>query len=188
MAQVWPTDGLAAAFPEIDWVAVGCTTGSLPPGDGFDLPPGTCVPDPPIWEDSSGVSYSRGCGPPVLPPVATSPFGTRLRQFVGPVGWLGQTGHHLGRPAPVLAAGQPGHPGAGERHAGSHRLRPRRPDPQRGAGAAAAARPSSTGWPGSGASCLAGCRGQDANRDIAQPVRISICQFDALHVALALRG
>lgn len=92
MAQVWPTDVLAAAFPEIDWIAVGCTTGSLPPGDGLDLPPGACVPDPPIWENAPGVSYSRGCGPPVLPPGASEPFGTRLRQFVGTVGWLGQTG------------------------------------------------------------------------------------------------
>ena len=92
MAQIWPTDVLAAAFPEIDWVAVGCTTGSLPPGDGLDLPPGACVPDPPVWEDAPGVSYSRGCGPPVLPPGASEPFGTRLRQFIGTVGWLGQTG------------------------------------------------------------------------------------------------
>jgi hypothetical protein len=100
MAQVWPTDVLAAAFPEIDWVAVGCTTGSLPPGDGLDLPPGACVPDPPIWEDAPGVSYSRGCGPPVLSPGASEPFGTRLRQFVGTVGWLGQTGR-LVPPGPV---------------------------------------------------------------------------------------
>jgi hypothetical protein len=92
MAQVWPTAVLAAVFPEIDWVAVGCTTGSLPPGDGLDLPPGACVPDPPIWEDSPGVSYSRGCGPPVLPPGIQSATGTRMRQFIGTVGWLGQTG------------------------------------------------------------------------------------------------
>lgn len=81
-----PTDVLAAAFPESDWVAIGCTTGSLPPSDGLDLPPGACVPDPPIWEDAPGVSYSRSCGPPVLPPGASEPFGTRLRQFVGTVG------------------------------------------------------------------------------------------------------
>ncbi|MFN8569815.1 MAG: hypothetical protein U0Z44_20310 [Kouleothrix sp.] len=44
-----------------------------------------------IWEDAPGVSYGRGCGPPVLPPGASEPFGTLLRQFVGTVGWLGQT-------------------------------------------------------------------------------------------------
>ncbi len=92
MAQVWPTAVLAAAYPEIDWVAVGCTTGSLPPGVGLDLPPGACVPDPPIWDDAPGVNYSRGCGPPVLPAGQDRETGTRLRQFVGTVGWLGQTG------------------------------------------------------------------------------------------------
>lgn len=94
MAQVWPTATLSQAFPEIDWAAVGCSTGTLPPGDGIDLdlPPGACVPNPPIWEDAPGVSYSRGCGPPVLPPSADSETGTRLRQFIGTIGWLGQTG------------------------------------------------------------------------------------------------
>lgn len=94
MAQVWPTSVLIQAFPEINWAAVGCATGTLPPGDGIDLdlPPGVCIPDPPIWEDAPGVSYSRGCGPPVLPPDENNETGTRLRQFVGTVGWLGQTG------------------------------------------------------------------------------------------------
>ncbi|MFV9507577.1 MAG: hypothetical protein AB4911_23755 [Oscillochloridaceae bacterium umkhey_bin13] len=93
MAQVWPTDVLSAAFPEINWASVGCTSSTLPPGgDGLDLPPGVCVPDPPIWNDAPGVSYSRGCGPPVLPPSQMHVTGTRLRQFVGIVGWLGQTG------------------------------------------------------------------------------------------------
>ncbi len=45
MAQVWPTDMLAAAFLEIDGASVGCTTDSLPPSDGLDLPPGACMPD-----------------------------------------------------------------------------------------------------------------------------------------------
>jgi hypothetical protein len=95
MAQVWPQGVLEDAFPEIDWDAVGCTTGSFPPGgDGIvlDLPPGACIPDPPIWEDAPGVSYSRGCGPPVLPPSIGNESGTLMRQFVGTVGWLGQTG------------------------------------------------------------------------------------------------
>jgi len=48
-----------------------------------------CVVDPLAWPDAPGVSYSRGCGPPVLPPGASEPFGTRLRQFIGTVGWLG---------------------------------------------------------------------------------------------------
>ncbi len=56
MAQVWPTSVLAAAYPEIDSVAVGCTTGSLPSGDGLDLPSGACVPDPPICDDAPGVT------------------------------------------------------------------------------------------------------------------------------------
>ena len=45
--------------------------------------------------------------------------------------------HHLGQPTPILAAGLPRHPGAGEWHARAHCLRTRRPNPQRGAGAAA---------------------------------------------------
>lgn len=51
-----------------------------------------CVPDPPAWRDEAGVSYSRGCGPPVLLPNAERQTGTHMRQFVGAVGWLGQTG------------------------------------------------------------------------------------------------
>jgi hypothetical protein len=50
------------------------------------------------------------------------------------------------------------------------------------------ARLSSIGSRGCGASCLAGCHGRGVDRDIARPVRISICRFDALHVALALRS
>ena len=92
MAQVWPPSVLAVAFPEFDWATVGCTTGSSLPGDGVPLPFGACMPDPPIWEDAPGVSYSRCCGPPVFPPGQGSPTGSPLRQLVGTVGWIGQTG------------------------------------------------------------------------------------------------
>jgi hypothetical protein len=92
MAQVWPTAVLAQAFPEIDWAAIGCTSGGVLPGTGLDLPEGACIPDPPIWGEETGVNYSRGCGPAVLPPSPDGDTGSKLRQFVGTVGWLGQTG------------------------------------------------------------------------------------------------
>lgn len=109
MVQVWPIETLRAAFPEINWSAVGCTAGSgLPPSigggsDGLTLPDGVCFPDPPIWDDAPGVTYSRGCGPPVLPPSQGwfGGSGTRLRQFTGTVGWLGLTG----RIRPIGTAG-----------------------------------------------------------------------------------
>ena len=101
MAQVWPQSVLAAAFPTIDWATVGCRTGSSRPGDGVPLPAGACAADPPTWEDAPGVSYSRGCGPPVMPPDRARPTGSALRQLVGRVGWIGQTGRLI----PAGAAG-----------------------------------------------------------------------------------
>ncbi|HEU5090885.1 MAG TPA: hypothetical protein VFT99_25715 [Roseiflexaceae bacterium] len=95
MAQVWPLAVLQQAFPTIDWSVIGCATGSLPPGSVPELPPGACIPDPPTWGSGPGVSYSHGCGPPVLPPDEDHETGTRLRQFVGTVGWLGQTGRQV---------------------------------------------------------------------------------------------
>jgi hypothetical protein len=50
-----------------------------------------CAADGPNWTED-GVGYSRGCGPPVLPPGLDVQTGTRLRQFVGIVGWLGESG------------------------------------------------------------------------------------------------
>jgi hypothetical protein len=92
MLQVWPLSVLQAAFPDIDWAQVGCM------GGGGNLPPpseieGTgCFPDGPNWTEE-GIGYSRGCGPPLLPPGPDKPEGTQLRQFVGIVGWLGDSGH-----------------------------------------------------------------------------------------------
>lgn len=92
MAQVWPVDALKQAFPELDWDTLSCTTSSSLTDVGMEAPANACVPDPPIWGDGAGVSYSHGCGPAVLPPGLDRAIGTRLRQFEGAVGWLGQTG------------------------------------------------------------------------------------------------
>jgi len=96
MVQVWPMETLRTAFPEINWSTVGCTTGpGLPSSGGTDGTPladGVCTPELPVWADAPGVQYVRGCGPPVEPPSGIWPTGTRLRQFTGVVGWIGQTG------------------------------------------------------------------------------------------------
>src|SRR6185436_2143942 len=74
MLQVWPLSVLQAAFPDIDWVHLGCT------GGGGNLPPPAetegegCVPSGPNWTED-GVGYSRGCGPPLLPPGPDRPEG-----------------------------------------------------------------------------------------------------------------
>jgi|GEM_PF-5642017 len=76
-------------------IVSGCEGLAIDPGRrvgnpvGLPAGEGMCVVDPLAWPDAPGVSYSRGCGPPVLPPGASEPFGTRLRQFIGTVGWLG---------------------------------------------------------------------------------------------------
>lgn len=77
----------------------GCEGLTTDPGTPITGPIGEpaddalCVPDPPAWRDEPGVSYSRGCGPPVLLPSEQRQTGTQMRQFVGIVGWLGQTGN-----------------------------------------------------------------------------------------------
>jgi hypothetical protein len=98
MLQAWPISTLHAAFPEITWGEVGCTAGGLPLGNG-EVETTGCVPDPPHWTDS-GVGYGRGCGPPVLPPDTRHRTGTPLRQFIGIVGWLGDSGR-IWPPAPA---------------------------------------------------------------------------------------
>jgi cell wall-associated NlpC family hydrolase len=63
-----------------------------PPLNGSPESDAVCTPDGPAWTEDTGVAYSRGCGPPVLPPGPGRESGTKLRQFDGIVGWLGVTG------------------------------------------------------------------------------------------------
>lgn len=77
----------------------GCEGLTTDPGTPVTGPVGEpandalCIADPPLWQDEPGVSYSHGCGPPVLLPDKQRQTGTQMRQFVGTVGWLGQTGN-----------------------------------------------------------------------------------------------
>src|SRR5437867_7836131 len=72
-------------------IVSGCEGLTIDPGVPLPPPPGEpqsdtiCAPDGQNWTED-GVGYSRGCGPPVLPPGPDVPEGTRLRQFTGIVG------------------------------------------------------------------------------------------------------
>jgi hypothetical protein len=85
-------------FEQARRIVSGCEGMTLDPGVPMPSPlPGEpqsdtiCTPDGPNWTNS-GVGYSRGCGPPLLAPGPDGQPGTRLRQFIGIVGWLGTTG------------------------------------------------------------------------------------------------
>jgi cell wall-associated NlpC family hydrolase len=87
-----------AHFLEARRIVSGCEGLTIDPGQPIPSPPIgdpendlICAPDGPNWTDS-GVGYSRGCGPPALPPVLDGAEGTSLRQFTGVLGWLGDTG------------------------------------------------------------------------------------------------
>jgi hypothetical protein len=87
-----------AHFLEARRIVAGCEDLTIDPGQPIPSPPvgdpandTICTPDGPNWSEE-GVGYSRGCGPPVLPPGPDTPDGSPLRQFAGTVGWLGDTG------------------------------------------------------------------------------------------------
>jgi hypothetical protein len=95
-----------AHFLEARRILSGCEGLTIDPGQPIPSPPigdpesdAICTPDGPNWTED-GVGYSRGCGPPVLPPGPDQQTGTLLRQFVGIVGWLGETGR-LWPPGPA---------------------------------------------------------------------------------------
>jgi hypothetical protein len=89
MLQVWPTATLQAAFPDINWAAIGCTGGAgIPqPGPGNTpqpaAPDAVCVVGVPTW--SSTVEYIDGCGPAVR-------AGEQVYHLDTAIGFVGLTG------------------------------------------------------------------------------------------------
>jgi murein DD-endopeptidase MepM/ murein hydrolase activator NlpD len=93
MLQVWDLPTLQAAFPQIDWAAIGCVSGSNSGGDPLisgQEREQMCVLGAPSF--SGSVEYLDGCGPPLRAGDQVYQLDSRL----GYVGLSGQTtGPHL---------------------------------------------------------------------------------------------
>ncbi|MDW8213034.1 MAG: peptidase M23 [Roseiflexaceae bacterium] len=88
MREVWALQRLQAAFPQINWISVGCQPmspdGSAPlPGDMHER----CVAGVPAFAHT--VEMLPGCGPPVRP-------GDRVYQLESLLGFVGLTGQTTG--------------------------------------------------------------------------------------------
>ena len=88
MREVWPLQRLQSAFPQINWISVGCQSalpdGSTPlPGDMDER----CVAGAPAF--TQAVEALPGCGPPVR-------LGERVYQLESPLGFVGLTGQTTG--------------------------------------------------------------------------------------------
>ncbi|MCS6841941.1 MAG: peptidase M23 [Roseiflexus sp.] len=88
MREVWPLQRLQAAFPQINWISVGCQPMSP---DGATPPPSDtherCVAGAPAF--AHAVEALPGCGPPVR-------LGDRVYQLESPLGFVGLTGQTTG--------------------------------------------------------------------------------------------
>lgn len=88
MREVWPFSRLQAAFPQINWIGVGCQ--SMPPEERTPLPIDVherCVAGAPVF--AHAVEALPGCGPPVR-------LGDRVYQLESPLGFVGLTGQTTG--------------------------------------------------------------------------------------------
>lgn len=88
MREVWSLQRLQAAFPQINWLGVGCQP--MQPGDDSPLPGDMderCVAGAPAF--AHAVETLPGCGPPVR-------LGDRVYQLESPLGFVGLTGHTTG--------------------------------------------------------------------------------------------
>ncbi len=88
MLQVWPLARLQAAFPTVDWAAIGCQGGSNSGGSDVSLETkDMCVLSAPRY--AGAVETIDGCGPPVRP-------GDTIHQLDSTLGFVGLTGHTTG--------------------------------------------------------------------------------------------
>ncbi len=90
MLQVWELPTLQAAFPAIDWAAIGCAGGSASGGDLGVSPQEReqlCILGSPSF--GSTVEYFDGCGPPVR-------VGDAVYQLDSRLGYVGLTGSTTG--------------------------------------------------------------------------------------------
>jgi murein DD-endopeptidase MepM/ murein hydrolase activator NlpD len=90
MLQVWDLPTLQAAFPQIDWAAIGCTGGSNSGGDPIisgQEREKMCVLGAPSF--SGSVEYLDGCGPPLR-------AGDQVYQLDSRLGYVGLTGQTTG--------------------------------------------------------------------------------------------
>jgi hypothetical protein len=90
MLQVWDLPTLQAAFPQIDWAAIGCVGGSNSGADPIitgQEREQLCVLGAPSFSDS--VEYLDGCGPPVR-------AGDKVYQLDSQLGYVGLSGQTTG--------------------------------------------------------------------------------------------
>lgn len=88
MREVWTLPRLQAAFPQINWISIGCQASSPDsdaplPGDLHER----CVAGAPAFAHT--VESLPGCGPPVR-------LGDRVYQLESPLGFVGLTGQTTG--------------------------------------------------------------------------------------------
>ncbi|GIW00370.1 peptidase M23 [Roseiflexus sp.] len=88
MREIWTLARLQTAFPQINWLSVGCRS-TLPDG-AMPLPDDLherCLAGAPAF--ARAVEALPGCGPPVRP-------GDRVYQLESPLGFIGLTGQTTG--------------------------------------------------------------------------------------------